>query len=126
MTQTKILVVEDERDLNDAYKMILESQNYDVATAFNGQEALEYIEKNGDPAVILLDLRMPVMNGIEFLEAYEAPQHPDTTIILFSNYEAQKEVDEAFELGAERYVLKALISPKELIRTVEGVLAEKS
>lgn len=126
MTQKKILVVEDERDLNDAYRMILQSQNYDVATAFNGQEALEYIEANGDPAIILLDLRMPAMNGIEFLEAYEAPKHPNTAIILFSNYEAQKEVDEAFELGAERYVLKALISPKELIRTVEGVLAENS
>ena len=126
MTQTKILVVEDERDLNDAYKMILESQNYDVATAFNGQEALEYIEKNGDPAVILLDLRMPVMNGIEFLEAYDAPKHPDTTIILFSNYEAQKEVDEAFELGAERYVLKAWASPKELVKIVQDIQGTSS
>lgn len=124
MTMTRILVVEDERDLNDAYKMILKSQNYEVATAFNGEEALDYIAKEGDPAIILLDLRMPVMDGIEFLEKYDAARHPKTTIILFSNYEAQKEVDEAFELGASRYILKALVSPKELLRTIEGVLAE--
>lgn len=120
----KLLIVEDDVDLNDAYRMILSSAGYEVAQAFNGEEALKEIEKNGDPRIIFLDLRMPVMNGIEFLEQYDAPQHKDTTIIVFSNYDAQKEVDKAYNLGAHRYVLKARAAPKELIRIVEDTLAE--
>lgn len=123
--QSKLLIIEDDIDLNDAYQMILRSAGYDVAQAFNGQEALKHIDKHGDPQIIFLDLRMPVMNGIEFLEHYDAPQHKDTTVIVFSNYDAQKEVDKAYDLGAHRYVLKARAAPKELIRIVQDTLAEQ-
>ena len=122
--QPKILIVEDDVDLNDAYRMILSSAGYEVSQAFNGEEALQHIQQNGDPRIVFLDLRMPVMNGIEFLEHYDAPQHNDTTVIVFSNYDAQKEVDKAYNLGAHRYVLKARAAPKELIRIVEDTLAE--
>jgi CheY-like chemotaxis protein len=125
MKHSKILVVEDEKDLNDAYYTILHSVGYEVVTAFNGKEALEYIEREGDPDLILLDLRMPVLDGIGFLERYDSSKHTKTSIILFSNYEAPQEVDKAFKLGAERYVLKSLASPKELIRMVEATLAQK-
>jgi len=126
MSSAKILVVEDEKDLNDAYKIILTSVGYDVTTALNGQEALEGIEKDGDPDLILLDLRMPVVDGIRFLEMYNSPDHLNTSIILFSNYEAQAEVDKAFRLGIERYILKSLASPSELLRIVASTLAEKT
>lgn len=119
-----ILIVEDDADLNSAYKMILSSVGHKVASAFNGQEALDMIKENGDPRIMFLDLRMPVMDGIQFLEHYDAPKHPDTTIIVFSNYDAQKEVDKAYELGAHRYVLKARAAPKELLRIVEDTLSE--
>ena len=122
-TPANILIVEDDVDLNSAYKMILESAGYSVRTAHNGREALEDLTKTGDPEVMFLDLRMPVMDGIEFLEHYKPADHGDTTIIVFSNYDAQKEVDKAFELGAHRYVLKARAAPKELIRIVEDTLA---
>ena len=119
-----ILIVEDDADLNSAYKMILSSVGHDVSSAFNGQEALDLIQEHGDPRIMFLDLRMPVMDGIQFLEKYDAPKHPDTTIIVFSNYDAQKEVDKAYELGAHRYVLKARAAPKELLRIVEDTLSE--
>lgn len=121
--QASILIVEDDVDLNSAYTMILNSAGYDVSSAFNGEEALAHIQKQGDPDIMFLDLRMPVMDGIEFLEKYDAPQHADTTIIVFSNYDAQKEVDKAYDLGAHRYVLKARAAPKELIRIVQDTLA---
>lgn len=124
-TPAKILIVEDDADLNSAYKMILTSAGYDVSSAFNGQEALNLIKEQGDPRIMFLDLRMPVMDGIEFLENYDASSHPDTTIIVFSNYDAQKEVDRAYDLGAHRYVLKARAAPKELIRIVEDTLASE-
>jgi CheY-like chemotaxis protein len=119
----RILIVEDDRDLNSAYEMILTSSGYTVATAYNGSEALDAIKEQGHPDIIFLDLRMPVMDGIEFLKKYDAPAHEDTTVIVFSNYDAKKEVDEAYELGADRYVLKARAAPKELIRIVEDITA---
>ncbi len=123
MNDKSVLIVEDDNDLRDAYVMILQSEGFDTHAAENGQAALSLIEEKGDPGVIFLDLRMPVMNGIEFLKAYEPSQHPDTEIVVFSNYDAKNEIDAAYELGAERYVLKARAAPKELIRIVRTILS---
>ena len=126
MIDVNILVIEDEVELNNAYKRILETAHSNVKSAYNGAEALEILANDGDPHIILLDLRMPIMNGIDFLKEYNAPAHPDTTIILFSNYEAQDEVDQAYELGAQHYILKAMASPKELLHNIETILKQKS
>lgn len=115
-----ILVVEDDAALNDAYKTILTTSGYDTRTAFNGEEALQAAMKQ-EPDIIFLDLRMPVLDGIGFLKAYHPKKHPHVKIIIFSNYDMQREVDEAYELGAERYVLKAWASPKELIKIVQDL-----
>src|SRR5690606_215019 len=105
--QPKILVVEDDASLNDAYKTILLGPGYETRTAFNGEEALKLAGED-EPDIIFLDLRMPVLDGIGFLRAYQPKtDHPKVKIIVFSNYDMQQEVDEAYELGAERYVLKA-------------------
>jgi len=122
MKNPTILIVEDDVTLNEAYKTILETANYTVHTAFNGKEALEVAKKNV-PDLIFLDLRMPVMDGIGFLKAYEPTKNnPDAHIIVFSNYDMQAEVDEAYELGAERYVLKALAAPNDLLKIVKDLL----
>lgn len=121
--QPKILVVEDDAALNDAYKTILSSAGYHTRTAFNGEEALQ-LTKEEEPDIIFLDLRMPVLDGIGFLRAYKPKtDHPSVKIIVFSNYDMQQEVDEAYELGAERYVLKAWASPKELIKIVKDTIS---
>lgn len=116
-----ILIVEDDIALNDAYKTILETAKYTVYTAFNGEEALEVAAKHV-PTIIFLDLRMPVMDGIGFLKEYQPKKtNPKAHIIVFSNYDMQAEVDEAYELGAERYVLKALADPNDLLRIVKDL-----
>lgn len=119
----KILVVEDEPALSEAYKMILKSHGYEVDVAHDGDEALDKTEKY-EPDLILLDLRMPKMNGLEFLEKYDIHgAHPNVKVILFTNYSAQKDIDRAYELGAERYIIKSWVSPKELIKLVGDVLS---
>lgn len=121
-----ILIVEDDIALNDAYRIILSaSGDYEVASAFNGQEALDSVADKGAPDVILLDLRMPVMSGIEFLREFQPEDHPDTTVVVFSNYDAHKDIDEAHTLGIDRYVLKARIAPRDLLHLVDGVLRER-
>jgi len=120
---SKILVVEDEPALNEAYKMILKSHDYEVEVAHDGAEALAKTA-NFNPELILLDLRMPKMNGLEFLEKYDLHgAHPDVKVIVFTNYNAQNDIDRAYELGAERYILKAWVSPKELIQLVKEALS---
>lgn len=117
-----ILIVEDEQSLNEAYQMILKKSGYDVYAAYDGQEALEITAKL-EPTLILLDLRMPRMDGIEFLQRYNLKEeHPGVKVIVFSNYDMQKEIDEAYKYGAERYILKAWASPKELLQVVENTL----
>lgn len=116
-----ILVVEDDNALNDAYTTILSVAGYPTRTAFNGEEALE-ITKQYEPDLIFLDLRMPVLDGLGFLKKYKPKEkHPHVKIIVFSNYDMQREVDEAYDLGAERYVLKAWASPSELIKIVQDM-----
>lgn len=115
-----VLIVEDEKALNEAYQMILEKHGYQTRTAANGEEALAAVAK-AMPDVILLDMKMPKMNGLEFLRHLEG-QKPEPVIIIFSNYDIQAEVDEAFRLGAKHYMLKAWAAPQELVRVVESAL----
>ena len=65
-----ILVIEDDRDIREALKDLLESEGYRVRLAINGRDALDYLESKGNelPSVILLDLMMPVMDGLGFCE----------------------------------------------------------
>jgi len=120
-----IQVVEDDPTLNDAYKMILESRGHHVLTARDGKEALEQFAKSPKKVrIILLDLHMPVMDGIAFLKAFDVAAHPDVTIVVFTNYNDGKEVEDAYALGAERYILKARAAPKELLHLVESILEE--
>ncbi len=121
MSHKKILVVEDEKTLNSAYQAILEKAGYIVEVAYDGSEALEVL-KNFQPDIILLDLKMPTLDGIGFLKEYQALETgPRSKIILFSNYDLQQEIDEAYNLGADKYVLKAWASPKDLLKIIEDI-----
>lgn len=118
-----VQVVEDDVALNDAYKIILESRGHRVITARDGKQALEQLQvEPEDPRIILLDLHMPVLDGIGFLKQYDATKHPKTTIVVFTNYDDGRDVDEAYSLGAERYILKARAAPKELLHLVDSIL----
>ena len=121
MSRQKILVVEDETSLNSAYETLLEKTGFDVRVAFDGQEALKVLE-NFNPEIILLDLKMPKMDGIGFLKEYKKLKlKKRSKVILFSNYDLQNEIDEAFTLGADKYVLKAWASPKDLLKIIEEI-----
>jgi len=69
-TKKTILVIEDEADILFSLKTYLESEGYQVVTAENGEGGLNFLQKNPMPHLILLDMKMPVMNGWEFSEHY--------------------------------------------------------
>jgi len=121
---SKILIVEDEKLLNEAYELVLSREGYSVQSVFNGEEALAAFPKF-KPNLVLLDLRMPKVDGVEFLKRLKpAENYPKTKILVFSNYDDQKEIDLAFKYGATRYILKAWSSPTELVKVVRETLGQ--
>jgi two-component system response regulator VicR len=120
----KILIVEDDKDLNAAYKIILEKEGHTVETSFNGEEALAKL-KDFEPKLILLDLLMPVMGGLEFLKHYDLRSRKDVKVLIFTNMENSPEVTEAYALGAHRCIIKSWTAPQNLSRVVNDALQEK-
>jgi DNA-binding response OmpR family regulator len=120
-----ILVVEDNESLNDVYSLILKKAGYNVATAFNGAEALKAV-KRLKPDLILLDMLMPEMGGLTFLKKFNPPKNSKIEIIIMSNLDEDQDIKEAQKYGATQYVLKASLSPSELIAKVNQVLEKNT
>lgn len=118
----KILVVEDDRDLNNAYNVILTNEGHVVSTAFDGKQALNKA-KDFEADLILLDLLMPVMGGLEFLQHYDLKKkHSGVKVLIFTNMENSPEVAEAYKLGAHRCIIKSWTAPHNLARVVSEAL----
>ena len=121
----RILIVEDDRDLNNAYSTILKHEGHEVAVAFDGKEALAMLA-DFEPDLILLDLLMPVMGGLEFLEQWDIPhKHPEVKVLIFTNMENSPEVSAAYKLGANRCIIKSWTAPHNLARVITDTLATK-
>jgi CheY-like chemotaxis protein len=120
----RILVVEDDKDLNTAYKAILKKAGHDVESALNGKSALELVGKF-KPELILLDLLMPVMGGLEFLQNYNMDARESAKVVIFTNMENSPEVNEAYSLGAARCIIKSWTAPQNLNKIVDDVLAKR-
>ena len=119
-----VLIVEDNDVLNHAYQVILEKNGHKVEACFNGREALDRLEKF-QPEVILLDLIMPKMNGIEFLKNYDVlKEHKDVKVVVLTNVGKDKEIKEAMDLGAYKYILKAHAGPMDLASLVSQITKE--
>ena len=89
-----MLLVEDDAEVRSSVAEILELEGFDVDTAIHGQQALDKLRSGATPSVLLLDLMMPVMNGLELLEHLreeEAELRPPPVIVLSANrgYEAE-------------------------------------
>ena len=129
---SNILIVEDNPSLNNAYKLILEKEGHTITVAFNGLEGLEALD-HATPDIILLDLLMPKMGGIKFLrklnsdgklkaDGKKSGKDKQLTIIVLSNLNQDEEVQQALDLGAYKYILKADTSPRELAMRVNHLL----
>jgi len=114
----KILVVEDDTTLREVYTMILSRGPYKLDTAANGKEALEKCALTRYD-LILLDLMMPIMDGVGFLEHFASTTGtPPSKVIILSNLSSGQELAQAMSLGAYKNLLKAELSPGQLLSTV--------
>jgi CheY-like chemotaxis protein len=114
-----LLVVDDDPAILSTVSDILSDEGYHVVTATNGAEALEALERVA-PQLILLDMRMPVMDGWEFAQALSPQQRTIPLIVMTAAYDARKW---AFEIGAANYLAKPF-DLLELLAVVERQLSE--
>lgn len=118
----KVLVVDDEKPISDIIKYNMEKEGYEVFTAFDGQEAVDTVEEV-DPDIILLDLMLPVMDGLEV--AREVRKTHDTPIIMITAKDSEIDKVIGLELGADDYVTKPF-SNRELVARVKAQLRRQN
>ncbi len=115
----QILVVDDERGIQTSLRRILEYEGYDVAVASNGEEALEAI-KSGLPALVLLDIKMPGMDGIEVLDEAMRIRN-DLVVVMISGHGTVATAVEATKLGAYDFLEKPLDRDRLLLTVRNGL-----
>jgi CheY-like chemotaxis protein len=120
---SKILIIEDDAILQNAYHTVLTIEGFDVDIASDGLEGIK-LSKITKPDVILLDMLMPTMNGLQFLKLFEPKSHPEIKVIVFSNIVSPDDIKQALELGAVKSLTKATFTPKEMVDTIKQVLAD--
>jgi len=119
-THPSVLVVDDDSDVRASVAQILEMEGFDVDTAINGQEALDKLRAGAQPGVVLLDLMMPVMNGLELLTQLRAePELRAPPIIVISANRGY----EADDLGVFAIVRKPF-DIDHLLDNIEAVLGK--
>ena len=122
-----ILIVEDEKDLLESYKELITMGGYNVVTASDGYEGLDYLSRNvGHVDLVLLDLMMPGVDGLEVLKAVQADKekYGDMPIIVLTNMSSELVIKDAFNLGASSYFVKSDLDYEGLLRELNKYLGD--
>lgn len=138
----KVLLVDDEKDFIDALADRMRLRDMDVETTASARDALKKVEEETFDAIVL-DLRMPEMDGIEFLKAVRK-RHPELQVIMLTGYGKVKDSVEAMKLGAMDFLEKPadldlltakihdaksrrmLLAEKQTVEKVKRILTEKA
>ena len=102
----KLLIVDDEIEICEFLKSFFEDRDYKVATANSGTQALEKVA-TFHPEVVLLDIQMPGMDGLQTLKKIKET-YPRVKVIMVTAVETQEKIEEAMRLGADNYITKPL------------------
>ena len=121
---TKILIVEDDAIIADLYQRKFSSEHFTVELAGDGSTAIESL-KSHQPNVVLLDLQLPQVNGIEVLKFIRAtPELSALPVVVFTNAYLGNMVQSAWKAGANRCLTKAICTPRQVVDVVKLTLAE--
>lgn len=121
--RSTILLVDDEKEFRDSSQRLLTRKGYDVVTAENGERALDFLSKN-PVDVILLDLKMPVMGGEEFLRA-KGPLYPDIPVVVITGHGSLDVAVECMRKGAYDFITKPF-DLSQLFLSIERALEKRS
>jgi CheY-like chemotaxis protein len=119
----KLLIIEDDPLMSRMYQKIFSFEGYQVDLAPNGQEGLVKV-KADKPTLILLDVMMPVMNGLEVLDHLKADA--DTKgipVVMLTNLAGVQDAETALAKGAVKYIVKSEHEPKEIVDMIKQIIA---
>lgn len=120
-----ILLVEDDPSLIDIYSITFSHENFKIEVARNGEECVQKT-KNIMPDLILLDIMMPEMNGLQALEILKSDSTTkNIPVIVLSNIAESTYETRALELGAQQYLIKSQYLPMDIVNIVKTALLKK-
>jgi len=123
MAKVKVLITEDDPLMSRMYQKIFTFEGYDVIMAGNGEEGLEKA-KTEKPTIILLDVMMPKMNGLQMLDKLKLdPASKAIPVIMLTNLAGEKDAEVALSKGAVKYIVKSEYEPKQVVDMVKEILA---
>ncbi len=128
MVKKRILIGEDEKNIQEMYRFALEQAGYEVYTADNGNDVIKQA-KAARPDLVYLDINMPEKDGFELLkDISEQPQlyrlFDRIPIIVLSNYSNQQDIDYCLAKGAQDYLVKTDWTPKAIVDKTAGYLKD--
>ncbi len=122
----KILIVDDDAFLLDMYALKFSQSNFEVSTASNPEKALEILRGGLVPKIMLLDVLMPIMDGFQLLKVMQDEKLiPSTIKIILSNRGQQSDIKLGESLGASGYIVKASMTPSEVVTEVMKIVGSK-
>jgi len=120
----KIAVIDDEESIRTMYKLKLELEGYDVITAANGRDGLRVIQEFM-PVLVLLDLRMPIMDGEEMLRALRKHAWAaNIRVMILTNISKSEASANLRFLGVDRYIVKAHYTPHQVSDAVYALIGD--
>lgn len=122
----KILIAEDDFFIRDIYSKIFSLSGYDVAVAVDGLDAFEKIKANPYD-MVLLDIMMPKMTGIDVLKSIRELPAPtkDIPVFIITNLGQQDVIEQAFHLGMDGYIIKSQVTPQQLVAEITNYFENK-
>lgn len=118
----KVLIVEDDKFLADIYQTKFELEGFKVFVAGDGEQGLK-LAKSKEPAIILLDILLPKLDGFAVLQTLKQQQETKSIpVILLTNLGQKEDVQKGLNLGAADYLIKAHFKPSETVEKIKKVL----
>ncbi|GAC1371036.1 MAG: hypothetical protein NVSMB39_4430 [Candidatus Saccharimonadales bacterium] len=121
----RVLLVEDDETIREIYALKFELEGFEIATAENGQIGMAKLEEF-QPHIVLLDMMMPVMGGVDFLRKLQASGRELPHIIAFSNISASKQVESVMKLGVKAYWIKSDFTPDRCVKEILTIWKSKA
>lgn len=118
-----IMIVDDDNFMVDMYSIKFKEHNFDIHAKIDPKEALDELRDGFSPDIILFDMIMPSIGGIEFLKTIKKEKLAEIAILIaLSNQREESDIKEALEMGADDYIIKANTIPSEVLSKIEDVL----
>ncbi len=122
----KVMLVDDDRFLLEMYALKFKKNNFEVIMVTSGTDAIAKLKGGEKPDVILMDIIMPQIDGLDTLKIIQTEKlAPQATKIMLTNQGQQSDVDKASSIGCDGYIIKALYTPSEVVEQVKKIQSTK-